>query len=159
MPGRQCPGDQAFRKTTQILARSPALGLRQPPPPCHPPFCRAESVPLRLGRDLLSPSSPKEPEPRQCLAPAQPPLAQNHLQNVDRSNPLQCRAPSPQSTPTRLLDLSASKILTPTIFPLKTDRKSTEDCLSLGFFSLVPFSTAPWCEPHSPGIIERRTRA
>src|SRR5258707_11645704 len=82
---------------------------------------------MRLGRDLLSASSPKEPEPRQCLAPAQPPLAQNHLQNVDRSNPLQCRAPSPQSTPTRLLDLSASKILTPTIFPLKTDRKSTED--------------------------------
>src|SRR5258707_11324394 len=81
---------------------------------------------MRLGRDLLSASSPKEPEPRQCLAPAQPPLAQNHLQNVDRSNPLQCRAPSPQSTPTRLLDLSASKILTSTIFPLKTDRKSTD---------------------------------
>ncbi len=36
---------------------------------------------------------------------------------------------------------------------------ATEDCLSLGFFSLVPFSTAPWCEPHSPGMIERRTRA
>src|SRR5260221_14068279 len=52
--------------------------------------------------------------------------AQNYLQNVDRSNPLQCRAPSPQSTPTRLLDLSASKILTSTIFPLKTDRKSTD---------------------------------
>src|SRR6202022_2791453 len=81
---------------------------------------------LRLGRDLLSASSPKEPESCQCLDPARSPLAQNHLQNVDRSNPLQCRAPSPQSTPTRLLDLSASKILTPTIFPLKTDRKSTD---------------------------------
>src|SRR5258707_15476208 len=92
---------------------------------------------MRLGRDLLSASSPKEPEPRQCLAPAQPPLAQNHLQNVDRSNPLQCRAPSPQSTPTRLLDLSASKILTSTIFPLKIDRKSTEESPITSHQSLI----------------------
>src|SRR5258708_34383474 len=106
MPGRQCPGDQAFRKTTQILARSSALGLRQTPPPCHPPFCRAESVSLRLGRALLSPSSPKEPEPRQCPAPALPPLAQNHLHNVTQSNPLQSDAPEHNTTPQRLLALS-----------------------------------------------------
>src|SRR5258707_11903779 len=44
---------------------------------------------LRPGRDLLPAASPKEPESRQCLAPARSPLAQNHLQNEDRSNPLQ----------------------------------------------------------------------
>src|SRR5258708_26331684 len=63
--------------------------------------------------------------------------AQNYLQNVDRSNPLQCRAPSPQSTPTRLLDLSASKILTSTIFPLKIDRKSTEESPITSHQSLI----------------------
>src|SRR5258707_12453935 len=98
---------------------------------------------MRLGRDLLSASSPKEPEPRQCLAPARSPLAQNYLQNVDRSNPLQCRAPSPQSTPTRLLDLPASKILTSTIFPLKTDRKSTE------------VGAQPFLNPDPPATLSR----
>src|SRR5258707_11146906 len=156
MPGRQCPGDQAFRKTTQILARSSALGLRQTPPPCHPPFCRAESGALRLGRALLSASSPKEPEPRQCPAPARSPLAQNYLQNVDRSNPLQCRAPSPQSTPTRLLDLSASKILTSTIFPLKTDRKSTERCDPPTSVREPLASTGALCAVSSPNPVTRK---
>jgi len=36
---------------------------------------------------------------------------------------------SPQSTPTPLLDLSASAILTIPFFPLKTDRKSTKNAV------------------------------
>jgi len=115
------PVTKAFRKTTQYwhVHQRWACDTNNLRHAIHL-FCRAESVPLRLGRDLRSASSQRT-RAMPMLAPARS-SAQNYLQNVDRSHPSRRRA-HPDINSNMILDF-AQKYEPHLFFHLKTRLES-----------------------------------